>query len=190
MRIIFTWLVISSIIISCSSEPETVNHSADNQEKLELVDVRLYENGDMKINGHTLSETALTSHLDALEVNEQTKVRISSSDKVYTGLVHRLTREFANRNVGNVHFNMMTSDEFLEYEKNVVIDILESGKIMVDGTLLHTEDLKYAVLNESSKDFSVILSVSNEAVMGIVFDVQKTLKKSGAKRINYSSSRS
>ncbi|WP_428235302.1 hypothetical protein [Gracilimonas sp.] len=117
MRIIFTWLVISSIIISCSSEPETVNHSADNQEKLELVDVRLYENGDMKINGHTLSETALTSHLDAWEVNEQTKVRISSSDKVYTGLVHHLTREFANRNVGNVHFNMMTSDEFLEYEK-------------------------------------------------------------------------
>ncbi|MCP9291769.1 ExbD/TolR family protein [Gracilimonas sediminicola] len=187
MRIIFTWLVILSIIISCSSEPETVNHSADNQEKLELVDVRLYENGDMKINGRTLSETAF---LDVLEVNEQTKVRISSSDKVYTSLVHRLTREFANRNVGNVHFNMMTSDEFLEYEKNVVIDILESGKIMVDGTLLHTEDLKYAVRNESSKDFSVILSVSNEAIMGTVFDVQKTLKKSGIDRINYSSSSS
>ncbi len=61
---------------------------------------------------------------------------------------------------------------------------------MVDGTLLHTEDLKYAVRNESPKDFSVILSVSNEAIMGTVFDVQKTLKKSGIDRINYSSSSS
>ncbi len=185
------FLALSSLfLISCSNEkqqhtaPQSVGEVQNNT--LELVDVRIYEDGRLKINGSILSESSLESHLNALPINTETNVRVSSSNQVYTGLVTEVTRQFAVRNISNLTFNMMTPSEFADFENALVIDVLSNGKIMMDGNILFPADLGIVLKQaEHPEDLSVILSVSEEATFGPVTDVQKILHKSGAHKISY-----
>ena len=98
------------LFISCTSSE--VNQSENNpktllqDETLELVDIRIYENGDLKINGTLLSDSSLPSHIDALEMGEETKVRVSASDMVYTGLINKISRELVLKDVEQVEINI------------------------------------------------------------------------------------
>lgn len=189
-------LALSSVfLLSCSNEkqqhttPQSVEVIQNNA--LELVDVRIYEDGRLKINGSVLSESSLESHLNALPIDTKTNVRVSCSNQVYTGLVTEITRQFAVRNISNITFNMMTPSEFSQYENSLIIDVLSNGKIMMNGNILFPADLGIALKQaEHPEELSVILSVSDEATMGPVTDVQKILHKSGAQKISYSKTRS
>jgi biopolymer transport protein ExbD len=186
MRKLFIVLLVPVLLLACtpsekdeSTEAErSFSQSRDNA--LELVDMRLYEDGSLKINGASLSQSALTSHLNALAINRETKVRVSSSNQVPTGLVHRLTKEFAIRKVSNVEFNMMPPAEFEEYDQHhTTIDVLQNRRIMLNGTPLYIADLSTALESkvQQGDDFTPIIWVSDGAVTGDVFDVQKIIYK-------------
>lgn len=188
MRQFLLLLLLPVLCISCSSSeaPEVAEQvtSTPQNNALELVDVRIYEDGDLRINGEIISESALDSNLDALSFSESTKVRVTSSDEVYTGLVHRTMREFAQRGL-SVTYNMMTKKEFEVFESTLIVDVLNNGKIMLDGNLLYPEDLTIA-LEQSTKGITVKLNIAEKVTFGMVADVQKILKKNHPLKISYS----
>ena len=177
------------LFISCTSSE--VNQSENNpktllqDETLELVDIRIYENGDLKINGTLLSDSSLPSHIDALEMGEETKVRVSASDMVYTGLINKISGELVLKDVELVDINIMTPDAFRQFEQDLIIDILSNGKIMLDGNLVYPADLSVAIKNNSelTNDTKVRLYVSDMASMGIFTDIQEMLENNDISRI-------
>lgn len=196
MRQFLPLLLLPMLFISCSSSeaPEAVDQVTPvlQNNALELVDVRIYEDGDLRINGEMISESALESNLDALSVSESTKVRVTSSDEVYTGLVHRTMREFVQRGLSNVRYEMMTAEKFEAFENALIVDVLNNGKIMLDGNLLYPEDLAIALehMDRFDKDRTVKLNIAEEATFGMVIDVQKILKENHPLQISYSKTRS
>lgn len=189
------FILILGVFISCSKEPQnkefSENSTISQSTSLELVDIRIYENGDLKINGASLSESSLESHLDSLPIDKETRVRVSSSDQVYTGLVNRISKELAVRDIKNVRFSMLSTEEFDRLEDNMIIDILNNGQIMMDGFLLYPEDLAIALReNEYPQDLTVILNVGEDVKMGPITDIQKILKESRVSRIEYSTTKS
>jgi len=177
------------LFISCTSSE--VNQSENNpktllqDETLELVDIRIYENGDLKINGTLLSDSSLPSHIDALEMGQETKVRVSATDMVYTGLINKISGELVLKDVELVDINIMTPDAFRQFEQDLIIDILSNGKIMLDGNLVYPADLSVAIKNNSelTNDTKVRLYVSDMASMGIFTDIQEMLENNDISRI-------
>ena len=108
------------LLISCNSSENNKNENdpitRSQKETLELIDIRIYENGDLKINGTLLSDSSLPSHIDALEMGEETKVRVSASDMVYTGLINKISGELVLKDVELVDINIMTPDAFRQFE--------------------------------------------------------------------------
>ncbi|MDR9418671.1 hypothetical protein [Gracilimonas sp.] len=194
MKKLFLLVVLSALFVSCTSseieKPEANPSIIAHNEVLELIDVRIYEDGALKINGTLLSESSLESHLDALDVNSETKVRISSSDMVYTGLVNRISSELVQRDLDEITFNMMSPEAFQEFENDIVIDILSNEKVMLDGNVLYPEDIAVAMDEwpKNSGDIEVRLNVADEALMGTVTVVQSILKEKAVSKITYSTS--
>ncbi|HET8865486.1 MAG TPA: biopolymer transporter ExbD, partial [Gracilimonas sp.] len=123
---------------------------------------------------------------------QKSKVRISSSDMVYTGLINKVTRELVLKDVEQVDINMMSPDAFKQFENDLIIDILSNGKIMLDGALLYPADLSVALKNNSEliNDTKVRLYVNDMASMGTVTDVQKTLVNNNLSQISYPTDKS
>ncbi|MFP8488522.1 hypothetical protein ACKGJO_05420 [Gracilimonas sp. Q87] len=183
-------------VISCSSSDIKDNRNNQNNtnqvETLEVVDIRIYENGDLKINGTLLSDSSLPSHIDALEMGQETKVRVSASDMVYTGLINKISRELVLKEVEQVEINMMTPEAFKQFENDLIIDIMSNGKIMLDGNLLYPADLSVALKNNSEliSDTKVRLYVNDMASMGTVTDIQKILVSNKVTQISNQTDRS
>lgn len=192
----FLFVSLPLIFISCSfsemKQNENNSKTPHQHETLELVDIRIYENGGVKINGTYLSSSSLPSHIDALELGQESRVRISSSDMVYTGLIHKISRELVLKDVDQVEINMMSPDAFRQFENDLVIDILSNGKIMLDGNLLYPEDLSVALKNNTEliNDTKVRLYVNDMASMGTVTDIQKTLVNNKVSQISNQTDRS
>ena len=192
------FLLLASLPLFFSCTSSEVNQSENNpktllqDETLELVDIRIYENGDLKINGTLLSDSSLPSHIDALEMGEETKVRVSASDMVYTGLINKISRELVLKDVEQVEINMMTPDAFRQFEQDLIIDILSNGKIMLDGNLVYPADLSVAFKNNSelTNNTKVRLYVSDMASMGTLTDIQEMLVNNDISRIIHQDDRS
>jgi len=184
------------LLISCtfSEKNQSKNESQilSQSDKLEVVDIRIYENGDLKINGTLLSDSSIPSHIDALKMGEETKVRVSASDMVYTGLINKISRELVLKDVEQVEINMMTPDAFRQFEQDLIIDILSNGKIMLDGNLVYSADLSVAIKNNSglTNDTKVRLYVSDMASMGTLTDIQEMLVYNDISQIIHQDDRS
>jgi len=184
------------LLISCtfSEKNQSKNESQilSQSDKLEVVDIRIYENGDLKINGTLLSDSSIPSHIDALKMGEETKVRVSASDMVYTGLINKISRELVLKDVEQVEINMMTPDAFRQFEQDLIIDILSNGKIMLDGNLVYPADLSVAITNDFglTNDTKVRLYVSDMASMGTLTDIQEMLVYNDISQIIHQDDRS
>jgi len=195
MRQFLLLLLLPVLFISCSSSeaPEATEQETTitQNNALELVDIRIYEDGDLRINGQDISESALESNLNALSVSESTKVRVTSSDEVYTGLVHRTLREFAQRGL-SVTYDMMTKEEFEAFESTLIVDVLNNGKIMLDGNLLYPEDLAIALeqIDTTEEGSTVKLNIADNVTFGMVTDIQKIVKRNHPLEVSYSKTRS
>jgi|AntRauTorckE6833_2_1112554.scaffolds.fasta_scaffold06960_2 biopolymer transport protein ExbD len=196
MKRFFILLLLPTLFISCSSDQpqKNIQHVTPvvQNETLELVDVRIYEEGDIRINGEMLTESSLESNLDALPLTESTEVRITSSDEVYTGLVHRVLREMAGRNLTKVNYDMLNRQEFKAFKSALIVDVLNNGKIMLDGNLLFPDDLAIALeqMDSSNEGKTVKLNIANNVTFGMVTDIQKIVKRNHPLEVSYSKTRS
>lgn len=173
------------MIISCSTESPSQD---DIQPEIdEVVDVRIFHDGDIRFNGSMITESGLPDHIESLSASELTRARIIIDENAYSGLVNKTLRLLYKSRIINIHLKMLGTYAFQEYLENKVhIDVLSSGKILFNGYEIHPEDLELSLKNsELSSDTEFILSVSRKAEAGPVFDLQGILAANNHRKISY-----
>lgn len=180
-------LLIILIFAGCAShldDPETETMEPAE----ELVDIRIDGNGQIILNGDTVSESSLPGAISALNIDENTRARFIIHDNAYYILVTKTSHLLHKRGVINFTTKMLGPDEFEEYDQNIVhIDVLSTGKILFQGQELHPDDLGTALSapEYSSRDQIVSLSVNPDARYGLVTDIQEVLREQNILRIEY-----
>lgn len=171
----FLFFLFTCSIISCSANSPSQKSSPPEVD--EIADLRIFSDGSIRFNGKIITENGLPSQIESLTPSKLTRVRIIFDENTPTGLIHKTQRLFHENKITNIYSKMLSSEDFIDYNQSIVhIDILSSGKILFQGIELHPENLQIGLNNSMiSRNSEFILSVSKNAQMGTVFDLQKTL---------------
>lgn len=163
------------LIFSCSAETK---HRSNIDKEIDLfVDIRISNEDKIKFNGALISESSLYSHIQNLNVSENTKARIIFDENSSFGVVTKSQMLLHEQGITHIKAKILTEAEFLNYEKHVVhIDILNSDKILFNGNLIFIDDLDIALTNSKKlTGVEYIITPSNYASFGIIQDIQKLL---------------
>lgn len=179
-------LLLSAILfISCSTEQAEQKNIQPEID--EVVDLRIFQDGEVRLNGEFIGESGLKSHIKSLNITESTRARLIFDETVYSQAVFHTQKMLYTNGITNIHTKMLSSEEFKHYNQNKIhIDVLSSGKILFKGNEIYPEDLNTALSNiEVKPETEFIISVSNQAQMGSVFDVQNTLATNNLLKISH-----
>lgn len=173
------------LFISCQAETERIENPQ--KEVNEVVDIRIYSNGDIRFNGLMISDSSLPSHIQNLNAGKNTRARVIIDEKAPAGLIHKTQQFLHKQQVAKIKFETLSSEKFNSYLKYIIhVDVLSSGEILFEGKQLHPEDLKASLKNvevQSSTKFMV--SVSENARVGPVFDTLEELAAKDMSKIIY-----
>ncbi len=124
-----------------------------------------------------IGEPALKSHIDSLHTTTSTRARIILNETVYTQLVVHMQKLLHENRITNIRTKMLSPEAFRNYNKQKVhIDVLSSGDILLEGNKLQPENLNISLSKmEINRDTEFIISVSENAEVGPVFDTQEML---------------
>ena len=177
-------LLIFLILISCSKkaqDQQTIEEEID-----EIVDIRIFPEDQVRFNGKMISESGLYSHIQNLNIADETRARIIFDENVSFGIINQVLTLLYEKGITQINAKGLSEEEFLNYDEKIVhIDILNSDKLLFDGNLLHTEDLEIALNNtELPTNVEFIITVSERATFGDVYDVQKLLAINGLDKIS------
>ena len=177
-------LLIFLILISCSKkaqDQQTIEEEID-----EIVDIRIFPEDQVRFNGKMISESGLYSHIQNLNISDETRARIIFDENVSFGVITQAQKLLYEKGIKQINAKGLSAKEFLNYDEKIVhIDILNSDKLLFDGNLLHTEDLEIALNNtELPTNVEFIITVSERATFGAVYDVQKLLAINGLDKIS------
>ncbi|MTI86549.1 MAG: hypothetical protein FH748_01125 [Balneolaceae bacterium] len=172
-----TKLILLLVLIFTSCAKETQQNQESDLEIDEIVDIRIYPEDQVRFNGNMISESGLFSHIQRLNVSEGTRARIIFDENVSFGVITSTQKLLYRKGVKQINAKGLSSEEFSNYDDRVIhIDILNTDKLFFEGNLLHPEDLEIALSNKDLPDnIEFIISVSNDASFGAVYDVQKLL---------------
>jgi len=172
-----TKLILLLVLIFTSCVKETQQNQESNLEIDEIVDIRIYPEDQIRFNGNMISESGLYSHIQSLNVSEGTRARIIFDENASFGVITHTQKLLYKKGVKQINAKGLSSEQFSKYHDRVVhIDILNSDKLLIEGNLLHPKDLEIALSNKNLPDkIEFIISVSNDASFGAVYDVQKLL---------------
>ncbi len=186
MKIISFFLTVF-LLSACTSEPSKQTKQIETElSTVEVVDFRVFNDGKIRLNGEWIGEAGLGSHIQSLPTSKQTKARVIFDEDAPFSLITKIQSLLHKKQINQIAAKPLTHDEFVRYNQNVLhIDVLNSGKILYQGNLLHIADLEIALTNKHSiDDTEVILTIGDEANFGTVYDVQKTLALSGHKNMS------
>ena len=177
-------LLIFLILISCTKkvqDQQTIEEEID-----EIVDIRIFPEDQVRFNGKMISESGLYSHIQNLNISDETRARIIFDENVSFGVITQAQKLLYEKGIKQINAKGLSAKEFLNYDEKIVhIDILNSDKLLFDGNLLHTEDLEIALNNtELPTNVEFIITVSERATFGAVYDVQKLLAINGLDKIS------
>lgn len=177
-------LLIFLTLISCTKDvqdQQTIEEEID-----QIVDIRIFPEDQVRFNGKMISESGLYSHIQNLNISAETRARIIFDENVSFGVITQTQKLLYEKGIKQINAKGLSSKEFLNYDEKIVhIDILNSDKILFDGNLLHSEDLEIALKNlELSANVQFIISVSDSATFGAVYDIQKLLAMNGIANIS------
>ncbi len=177
-------LLIFLILISCTKkvqDQQTIEEEID-----EIVDIRIFPEDQVRFNGKMISESGLYSHIQNLNISDETRARIIFDENVSFGVITQAQKLLYEKGIKQINAKGLSAKEFLNYDEKIVhIDILNSDKLLFDGNLLHTEDLEIALNNtELPTNVEFIITVSERATFGDVYDVQKLLAINGLDKIS------
>lgn len=178
-------LLCAILFISCQAETQRINEV---QKKIdEVVDIIIHSSGDIRFNGILISDSSLPSHIKNLKTDETTRARVIIDENAPTSLVHKTQRYLHKQQVGKIKFETLTSENFNNYMKNIIhIDVLSSGELLFQGKQLYPEDLKISLNNvEIHSSTKFIVSVSENALVGPVFDTLEELAEKDMSKIAY-----
>jgi len=171
-------------LISCTKEvqdQQTIEEEID-----QIVDIRIFPEDQVRFNGKMISESGLYSHIQNLNNSAETRARIIFDENVSFGVITQTQKLLYEKGIKQINAKGLSTEDFLSYDDKIVhIDVLNSDKILFDGNLIHSEDLEIALKNlELSANVQFIISVSDSATFGAVYDVQKILAMNGIEDIS------
>ena len=178
-------LLCAILFISCQAKTQRINEVQ--KEVNDVVDIRIYSNGDIRFNGLMISDSSLPSHIGNLKTDKNTRARVIIDENAPTGLVHKTQLYLHKQQVAKIKFETLTSEKFNNYLKNIIhIDVLDSGEILFEGKQLYPKDLKTSLDNiEIHPSTKFIVSVSENALVGPVFDTLEELAHKDMTKITY-----
>lgn len=139
-------LIFLFLMAGCSQPGEKSEENIAEQPALDIVDIRIYEDGQVFLNGNSTNYSALPSLVESLDISEQTLARFIFVMGEQTPLVYETTRLLQQHGTFNIHKIILPHEEFYSYlEQNIHIDILNTGRILLDGNELYAEDLAFAL---------------------------------------------
>lgn len=176
-------LIIFLTLVSCAKEvqdQQTIEKEID-----EIVDIRIFPEDLIRFDGKMISESGLYSHIQNLNISAETRARIIFDENVSFGVITQTQKLLYEKGIKQINAKGLSTEEFLNYDEKIVhIDILNFDKILFDGNLLHSENLEIALKNiELPSDVEFIISVSDSATFGAVYEVQKLLAINGLNEI-------
>ena len=145
-------------IISCSHQDQKSKENISEPLGLDIVDVRIYDDGRVFLNGNSTNYSALPSLVESMDVSEKTLARFIFVMGEQTPLVYETTRLLQQGGTFNIHKIILPKDEFYTYlDQNIHLDILKNGQILLDGTELYVEDLAVAMDSKGSTPNKTII---------------------------------
>lgn len=172
----FLNILIAGLVVSCTADtPSPPQHMQPNID--EMVDLRIFTDGDIRFNGEMITTSGLPSHIESLRPYRSAKARIIFDENVPAAVVHKTQRLLHENKITNIYSKMLSSEDFKQYNQHVVhLDVLSSGDILLEGIRLYPEDLPISLQSSMvNKSPEFILTVSNDAQMGSVSEVQQLL---------------
>lgn len=146
LRLFFKIAVLSFVICGCSQPGEKPKEEILEATALDIVDIRIYDDGRIFLNGNSTNFSALLSLVESLDISEQTLARFIFVMGEQTPLVYETTRLLQQHGTFNIHKIILPREEFYTYlEQNIHIDILNTGRLLLDGNELYVEDLTFAL---------------------------------------------
>ena len=177
------FLLLTLVFLSCApSEEYTEAFSIPDIEAEELIDIQINKEGIVRINGRSIQESAIASHIESFNIDSTTSIRMILHEEAHTGTVNKITRSLAlintsNSNLVKLKTRMLSQEEFDKYLNDEIhIDVLSNNRVLYNGYELFTEDIKTALDSESNIHKPVFLAISDNATFGQVLDVQKQIR--------------
>ncbi|WP_142453800.1 hypothetical protein [Gracilimonas mengyeensis] len=170
-------LIVALAISSCAKETQQSPDKYQEKEIDEMVDIRISSDDQILFNGNKISESSLYSHIQNVTVSEDTRARIIFDENVPIGTIMHTQELLYKRGVKRMYAKGFSTEEFSNYDEQVIhIDILDTNKLLFDGNLLYPEDLEIALSNKDlPNNMEIVITVSENATFGAVYDVQKLL---------------
>lgn len=139
-------LIFMVLLGGCEKPTEKPEENIPEPSALDMVDIRIYEDGRAFLNGNSTNYSALPSLVESLDISEKTLARFIFVMGEQTPLVYETTRLLQQHGTFNIHKIILPYEEFYTYlEQNIHIDILSNGRILLDGNELYAEDLSFAL---------------------------------------------
>jgi biopolymer transport protein ExbD len=144
LPIYITLFLVSTI--SCAQQDDKPQEYIPKALGIEIIDVRIYEDGRIFINGNSTNHSALSSLIESMDISEKTLARFIFVMGEQTPLVYETTRQFQKQGTFNIHKIILPQAEFYTYlEQNIHLDIMKNGQVLLDGNQLFVEDLLVAL---------------------------------------------
>lgn len=161
MKLFIKIAVLLLAINGCNQPEEKPEENIPVPPALDIVDIRIYDDGRAFINGNSTNYSALPSLVESLEISEETLARFIFVMGEQTPLVYEITRLLQQHGTFNIHKIILSRPDFYAYlDQNIHIDILKTGRILFDGNELYTEDLAFALDSpEITPDKNFILTL-------------------------------
>lgn len=161
MRLLIITVIIVSSTFGCSQQDQKTQENISEPLGLDIVDVRIYDDGRIFLNGNGTNYSALPSLVESMDISEKTLVRFIFVMGKQTPLVYETTRLLQQGGTFNIHKIILPKDEFYTYlDQNIHLDILKNGQILLDGTELYVEDLAVAMDSKgSTPDKTIIMTL-------------------------------
>ncbi|WP_020404643.1 hypothetical protein [Gracilimonas tropica] len=156
-------ILIFLLIYSCTKAEQQPSQKEGNIQKAEMVDVRIYPDGKIILNGEQTNFSALDGRVESMNIGDETRARFVFVTGEQTPLVYKTTRLIHQKGATRIKKIILEEEEFWEYINSTIhIDVLRSGKILFQGKELFVQDLPLALDRYSNKEMRFVITKMND----------------------------
>ncbi len=164
-------ILLSLCLLSCSN-----TENIDSNKVAEIIDIRVYSNDKLVINGEGTSFYILSNTLKSIDSDERTNVRIFFNENASFYLLKDIKNYFKKKDASKITTRIFSTTEMNNhFSSHSYIDLLSDNTILFNGHKIHIEDLDTALSSYKKDSTNVLLSIDDRTIVGTVFDVQKRI---------------
>tara|TARA_R110002096_G_scaffold326134_5_gene520099 strand:- start:39414 stop:39959 length:546 start_codon:yes stop_codon:yes gene_type:complete len=164
-------VLLSICLFSCTN---TAN--IDSNKVAEIIDIRVYSNDKLVINGEGSSFYILSNTLESIDSDEKTNIRIFFNENASFYLLKDIQSFFNKKDASKITTKIFSTKEMSDhFSSHSYIDLLVDNSILFNGHKIHIEDLETALSSYKNNSTNVLLSINDRTIIGTVFDVQRKI---------------